>query len=182
MDNRQLLKSVLGLTDMVGDSIHEILANNSSAIEVENFKELSKRYTREKAKSVEGKSFRNSAEIYDDLKYKYYEIKQEIFSVLLLDNKHRIIKELKISQGILNKSLVHPREVFAEAIQYRAAAVILMHNHPSGDPSPSTADITITKRLVQVGEIVGINVLDHIIVCDSSYYSFVDEDRMPNGS
>ena len=105
--------------------------------------------------------------------------KQESFFILILDNKHRTIKLQKISQGILNKSLVHPREVFAPAIQLRAAAIILIHNHPSGDPTPSTADINITRRLVQVGEIVGISVLDHVIIGKSSFYSFVDEDRMP---
>jgi len=130
-------------------------------------------------KIQEGKSFTNSESIYNFYRFSLSRKKQESFFILILDNKHRTIKLQKISQGILNKSLVHPREVFAPAIQLRAAAIILIHNHPSGDPTPSTADINITRRLVQVGEIVGISVLDHVIIGKNSYYSFVDEDRMP---
>jgi len=130
-------------------------------------------------KVQEGKSFTNSESIFNFYRFSLSRKKQESFFILILDNKHRTIKLQKISQGILNKSLVHPREVFAPAIQLRAAAIILIHNHPSGDPTPSTADINITQRLVQVGEIVGISVLDHVIIGKSSFYSFIDEDRMP---
>ncbi|MBT4285856.1 MAG: JAB domain-containing protein, partial [Deltaproteobacteria bacterium] len=84
-----------------------------------------------------------------------------------------------ISIGILNKSLVHPREVFVPALERRAAAIVLCHCHPSGDPKPSTQDKEITKRLVEVGKLIGINVLDHLIIGDNGYYSFVDEDVMP---
>jgi len=130
-------------------------------------------------KVEEGESFTNSESIYNYYRFSLTRQKQESFYILILDNKHRIIKLQCISQGILNKSLVHPREVFAPAIQLRAAAIVLIHNHPSGDPTPSTADINITGRLVQVGELVGISVLDHVIIGKNSYYSFVDEDRMP---
>jgi hypothetical protein len=130
-------------------------------------------------KVKEGQSFTNSESIYNYYRFTLTRKKQESFYILILDNKHRIIKLQRISQGILNKSLVHPREVFAPAIQLRAAAIVLIHNHPSGDPTPSTADINITRRLVQVGELVGISVLDHVIIGKNSYYSFVDEDRMP---
>jgi DNA repair protein RadC len=104
--------------------------------------------------------------------------KQENFFVVLLDNKHRAIKEVLVSRGTLNQSLVHPREVFASAIEKRAAAIIILHNHPSGDTTPSSQDIDITKRLVEVGQIVGINVLDHIIVGGNTYLSFLDEELL----
>jgi len=97
--------------------------------------------------------------------------KKEHFLVLLLDTRGQLIKTSEISVGSLDTSVVHPREVFKEAISASAASVILVHNHPSGDPEPSEDDIKLTERLVQAGEIVGIDVLDHIIVCDKNYLS-----------
>jgi len=100
--------------------------------------------------------------------------KQEQFIIVLLDNKHRYLAEEDVTKGILNKSLVHPREVFASAIEHRAAALICVHNHPSGDPEPSQEDFRITERLVEVGKLVGIPVLDHVIVGGDNYTSFAD--------
>jgi DNA repair protein RadC len=89
----------------------------------------------------------------------------EAFWVLMLDTKNRLVRPpMEISRGVLDASLVHPREVFREAIRASSAAVILMHNHPSGDPTPSSEDVRITKQLVQAGSIVDIKVLDHVIV------------------
>ena len=101
--------------------------------------------------------------------------KQENFIIVLLDNKYKPIEDIHVTRGTLNQSLVHPREVFAPAIEKRSAAVILVHNHPSGDVKPSQQDIQITKRLQEVGELVGIKVLDHIIVGGNTYLSFVDD-------
>ena len=101
--------------------------------------------------------------------------KQEQFIIVLLDNKHRYLAEEDVTKGILNKSLVHPREVFASAIEHRAAALICVHNHPSGDPEPSQEDLSITERLVEVGKLVGIPVLDHVIVGGENYTSFADK-------
>ena len=81
-----------------------------------------------------------------------------------LNGKHRIIKEVLVSKGSLTAAIVHPREVFAPAIKERASSIIVLHNHPSGDPSPSQEDIEITQRLKQVGELVGITLLDHVII------------------
>ena len=97
--------------------------------------------------------------------------KKEHFLVLCLDTRNNVINCRAISMGSLDTSIVHPREVFKEAISSSAASVILVHNHPSGDPEPSKEDIELTKRLAKAGEIVGIDVLDHIIVCDKSYSS-----------
>lgn len=107
-------------------------------------------------------------------------LSKERFLVALLDNKHRLINIETISEGTLNQSLVHPREVFAPAIQARSAAIVLIHNHPSGDPDPSSQDFDVTKRLVKTGKMVGINVLDHIIIGCDSYYSFIDEGVFPS--
>jgi len=97
--------------------------------------------------------------------------KKEHFLVISLDTRNRLINCKPISIGSLDTSIVHPREAFEEAISSSAASVIFVHNHPSGDPEPSKEDIELTRRLVEVGEIMGINVLDHIIVCDKDYLS-----------
>jgi len=91
---------------------------------------------------------------------------QECFIVIALNTKNKVIEKHLISLGTLNSSLVHPREVFRPLIQSAAAACILVHNHPSGDPTPSAEDIRITKQLIGAGEIVGIKVLDHVVIGD----------------
>lgn len=97
--------------------------------------------------------------------------KKEHFLVLCLDTRNHLIKTNIVSIGSLDCSIVHPREVFKEAISSSAASVIFIHNHPSGDPTPSEDDIKMTKRLIEAGEIVGIEVLDHIVICDSEHLS-----------
>lgn len=105
----------------------------------------------------------------------YRDIRKEIFKVILLDSGNRIIRDVTISQGTLNASIVHPREVFKSAIDYLAAAVILLHNHPSGEARPSAEDKQITTQLIQGGKIMGIPVLDHIIFTKDSFFSFAKE-------
>ena len=97
--------------------------------------------------------------------------KKEHFLALLLDTRGHVIKTAEISIGSLDTSIVHPREVFREAMAASAASVVLVHNHPSGDPEPSNEDIQITKRLVEVGELVGIEVLDHVIIAGEKFTS-----------
>ena len=101
--------------------------------------------------------------------------KKEHFLALLLDTRNQLIKVSEISIGSLDTSVVHPREVFKEAISASTASVIFVHNHPSGDPEPSEDDIKLTKRLAEAGEIVGIDVLDHIIIGDKKYRSLKRE-------
>jgi DNA repair protein RadC len=93
---------------------------------------------------------------------------------LLLDSKNRLIKEVQISEGSLSASIVHPREVFAPVLRESAAAVLFIHNHPSGDPTPSREDIEITKRLKEVGDLMGVRVLDHIIIGNGDFVSLAD--------
>ena len=94
---------------------------------------------------------------------------------MILDNKHRFLSETTVTVGLLNRSLVHPREVFAEAIEQRAAATICIHNHPSGDSSPSEEDKRITRRLQESRELLGIPLLDHVIISKEDFTSFADE-------
>jgi len=97
--------------------------------------------------------------------------KREHFLLVLLTIRNQPIRMVKISEGSLDSSIVHPREVYKEAISAHAASVILVHNHPSGDPEPSPDDIKLTKRLVEAGKLMGISVLDHIIVTDQNHLS-----------
>ena len=113
-------------------------------------------------------------ELFRDLRHET----REHFLALHLDGKNRIICFDLVSVGSLNQSIVHPREVFMPAVASAAAAVILVHNHPTGDPTPSREDLSITKRLREAGEIVGIKVLDHIIVGDETFTSFVSQGLM----
>lgn len=102
-------------------------------------------------------------------------LNKEVFNILLLNTKHDLIAIENISIGSLNSSIVHPREVFNRAIKRSSSAIILAHNHPSGDPKPSGEDINITKRLIEAGNIIGINVLDHLIIGDGIYFSMKEQ-------
>ena len=101
--------------------------------------------------------------------------KQEVFVVILLDVKGGVIRYERVSLGSLSKTIVHPREVFAPAIRHRAASMVLVHNHPSGDPEASEEDKQVTKRLLEAADILGIPILDHIIVGAQCYLSFRQE-------
>jgi DNA repair protein RadC len=100
---------------------------------------------------------------------------KEHFIALLLSTKNHVIAQAIISVGSLNASIVHPRELFREAISHSAAAVILVHNHPSGDPTPSQEDICLTKQLIEAGNLLNISVLDHVIIGDGKYVSFKEK-------
>ncbi|BBB89755.1 MAG TPA: DNA repair protein RadC [Methylomusa anaerophila] len=103
-----------------------------------------------------------------------YEAKEH-FIALLLSTKNQVIARSTISIGSLNASIVHPRELFREAITHSAASVILVHNHPSGDPTPSQEDIALTKKLIEAGLLLDISVLDHVIIGDGKYVSFKEK-------
>ena len=108
------------------------------------------------------------------------DLRHEIFKVVLLDAKHAIMRDATVSEGSLTLSIVHPREVFTLAVRESAAAVIFLHNHPSGDPTPSQEDRILTARLVSAGEVLGIRVLDHLVVGDGRYVSFADQGWLTN--
>ncbi len=107
----------------------------------------------------------------EELRYK----KKEYFKLLLLNTKNRVISREEISVGSLNASIVHPREIFSLPLKKSAASVILVHNHPSGDPTPSQEDLSVTRRLVDGGKLLGIEVKDHVIIGDGCYLSFKEK-------
>jgi len=120
-----------------------------------------------------GTRFTAPRQVFDTFNFLMKETK-EMFITLHLDGKNRIIVMDLVSIGSLNQSIVHPREVFKTACLSNAAALILIHQHPTGDPSPSSEDIAITRRLKEAGEIMGIKILDHIIIGQDEYLSFVE--------
>jgi DNA repair protein RadC len=103
------------------------------------------------------------------------EASQEEFHVVLLDGKNKVIKSEQITIGLLNESLAHPREVFKPAIRESACAMILVHNHPHGDPTPSQDDKNITRELTKAAEMLGIRILDHIVMAKDKILSMVEE-------
>ena len=104
---------------------------------------------------------------------------REMFCILNLRTKNQVINVNVVGMGTLNSVLVHPREVFKSAILSNASSIILAHNHPSGDPEPSRHDIEVTKRLAEAGNLMGIEVLDHIVVAENRYFSFREENILP---
>ena len=120
-------------------------------------------------------SFKRSSDVASHYLPLMRDLRKEVFKVLLLNRANRLIKEVFISEGTLDASIVHPRDVFREALLEPAAGVILIHNHPSGNPSPSEEDLRITKQLVEAGRLLGIKVYDHIILAGESYRSLADE-------
>ena len=141
----------------------------TKAVQIKAALELSKRIASFKPEKYK---IKNPWDIYkyymESLRYQY----KEIFKVVLLNTKNEIIKDMDISIGTLNSSLVHPREVFREAIRRSSNKIILVHNHPSGNAEPSKEDKNITIRLKECGELIGIEVIDHIIIGDGVYFSF----------
>jgi len=122
-----------------------------------------------------GAPFRSAEDVFRHFAHRLGKEKREIFYVVLLTNKNRKIREVKVSEGSLTASLVHPREVYNPVIRESAAAVIFVHNHPSGDPAPSPEDLEITRRLKDVGDVMGVRVLDHVVIGHNRYYSLSDQ-------
>ncbi|MGQ0814202.1 MAG: RadC family protein [Gemmatimonadota bacterium] len=134
--------------------------------------ELGRRMARESA--AERPRIQGPADVYELCAPALRDLRQEEFRVLLLNVQHSVISELVVTRGTLDASVVHAREVFRPAISESAAAVILVHNHPSGDPAPSREDRDVTEQLASAGRLIGIPVLDHVVVGDGRYVSFVE--------
>lgn len=143
------------------------------AVQILCISELAKRLAKANAKN--GLTFQQPCAIaryyMEDMRHE----QQELMKLLMLNTKSRLIAETNISKGTVNASLVSPREIFIEALEKHAVSIILLHNHPSGDPTPSKNDILITRRIKEAGRLIGIELLDHIIIGNNCYKSFVEE-------
>ena len=177
-DVRKLSKEIVGLLDESFDtlSLEKLLKIHglglAKASQILSAIELAKRYS-----SQSNKKISSAEDVYEELKA-FSTKKQEYFLVITLDGASHIINTRTVFIGTLNQTLVHPREVFADAIAERAAGIIIAHNHPSGTLRASRADIQITERLEEVSKLVGIELLDHVILAKDGFYSFSDEGLM----
>lgn len=174
---RDLIKKFGSLEGLEGASVAELAhegLDEPAAMRVKGGLELGKRMVAEKH-SPYGKAFATSKEVSAYFSPLLKNLKKEVFKIVLLDSQNTMMRDVTISEGSLDKSIVHPREVFKPAIRESAAAIILVHNHPSGDPDPSGNDKAITEKLISAGEIIGIRVLDHIIIGKRGYFSFCDK-------
>lgn len=134
--------------------------------------ELGKRITKQTPQNI---SLNTSNKIYEYFKNDYDNKQQEELTAILLNNKKKLISYKTIYIGLLNSIYIHPREIYKYAIINSAASIVLIHNHPSGDVTPSLEDINVTKNLYKVGKIIGIPLIDHIIIGNNNYYSFYSE-------
>ena len=121
-----------------------------------------------------GGRIRGPGDVFARLGPRLRDLRQEEFHALLLNSRHRVLREVMVTRGTLDASLIHPREVFRSAVAEGAAGVILVHNHPSGDPTPSAEDRSVTRQLAEAGRAVGIPVLDHVVVGRGSFVSLAD--------
>jgi DNA repair protein RadC len=124
--------------------------------------------------SESGGQIRGPADVFARMGPRLRDVRQEEFHALLLNTRHRVLREVLVTRGTLDSALIHPREVFRHAVAEGAAAVILVHNHPSGDPTPSAEDRAVTRQLAEAGRAVGIPVLDHVVVGRGAFVSLAD--------
>jgi DNA repair protein RadC len=172
--SQKLLSHFGNLKSLLEASLEELMSIKglglAKATQIKAVLELAKRYNLQIEEQPRLKKILSPEDVFKLIKSKLKDYNKEHFYIIALNTRNYVISEISI--GTLNSSLVHPREVFAEAIRQRANSIILVHNHPSGDPTPSEDDITITKRLQEAGKLIGIEVLDHIIITKTSYFSF----------
>lgn len=174
---QRLLHHFQGLRMLKDASVEELMEikgiGQAKAAEILASLELGKRISR--LQLAEREAIRSPEEgaelVMDEMRF----LSQEHFVCLYLNTKNEVLHRQTVFIGSLNASIVHPREVFKEAFRYSAASVICFHNHPSGDPSPSREDIEITKRLVECGKMIGIEVLDHIVIGDQKFISLKEK-------
>lgn len=148
----------------------------AKGIELLALTELSKRIYY-KQTTTKKEKYNNPKTIYENNKYLFDNLKQEHFYCLYLNNNKQLIERKLLFMGTINKSVVHPREIFKEAYKLSASSIICIHNHPGGNKNPSLEDINLTKTLVKIGQINGIPVLDHLIVTEDEYYSFYETNK-----
>lgn len=166
------------LLNLVNLSIPELMKikgiGRVKAIQIQCICELSRRIAKQTAgKKLDFGSPQTIAEYYmEDMRH----LEKEHLVLVLLDGKCCLIKDLVVTIGTVNASLVNTREIFAEALKYNAVSIVLLHNHPSGDSTPSRNDLAVTERIARAGEIMGINLIDHIIIGDNNYTSLKEKE------
>jgi len=160
------------LADLSLKELQEELGNEYKAAQIVSLFELFRRTSKLKKGGFNATYFNSPQDVFNRFVDRFAPLKKEVFWIVLLDTKNKIVGEKEIFVGTLDASLIHPREIFNWAIRESAHSIVLVHNHPSGDPSPSVEDNEVTKVMKEVGDTLGIKVLDHVIIGDSKWYSF----------
>jgi len=175
LSNRLLKKYNLNkFEDLSFNKLVKECRGYDKALKIFSLIELSKRYNK-LVNNGFSTSIKSSKDVYNLFFNELSTLKKEKVIGLYLDTKNKIIKKEVLGIGILDSSLIHPRELFKEAIKESAKSVILIHNHPSGDCTPSDEDINLTKNLIEAGNLMGINFLDHVVIGKNCFYSFKDD-------
>lgn len=175
--SNNILKTIGGLSNLKNIGLNTLTnikgVKTSKASTILASLELGKRVY----KTTNKLKLNNTIDIFNAYRYDFTNVKQEKFFVLLFDTKMNLIVKKEIGKGSINEVSITPREIFTEAIKESATFIIIMHNHPSGDTTPSKNDIELTNSVIKTGEIVGIRVVDHIIISENSYYSFFENSQ-----
>ncbi len=173
LDAHPVHKGIVGLNYLTTDELEQISGvGKVKAIQMKCLAEISKRMAKASFKPF--LSFQSPQSIADYFMENTRYLEKEYVYLLMFDSKHKLLKELRLSEGTINSSLLSPREVFVEALRYEAVFIILVHNHPSGDPTPSRQDIEITESIFKAGKMIGINLSDHIILGNNCYVSLAE--------
>lgn len=173
----RILKEAGGLNGLLNCNAEEFMKlrgiKGAKAAQLLALAEISKRF--KTYKSGEEYRINSPSDAADMVMETMRSLKQEVLKIILVNTKNKVILTKDVSMGSINSSIVHPREVFMEAVRRSAASIIICHNHPSGDPTPSSEDINITHRLKECGKLLGIDLLDHLIIGNGTYISLKEK-------
>ena len=176
----KVIKELDGIENLKNISFNKLInikgIGKAKAIELLVLSELAKRINKKEEKTKI--KYTSPKTIYENSRYLFEGLMQEHFYCLYLNTKKELIEGKLLFMGTLNKSIVHPREIFKEAYRLSASSIVCIHNHPSGDLTPSKEDINITDSLMKIGQINGIPVVDHLIISDEGYYSFYENSKV----
>ncbi|MDY6842992.1 MAG: DNA repair protein RadC [Thermodesulfobacteriota bacterium] len=167
-------KTLRGVLEAPQEEIQEVKGIGShNVFGIKLVQEVAREFLKEKI--LEKVICRSSKEVFDYLYHSMRDLKKEVFKVIFLDGKNQIIEIVDLFEGTVNASSVYPREIMKQALKHNALGLIFVHNHPSGDPRPSESDKEISEELVFAGNLLRINVLDHIVIGENTYFSFADD-------
>ncbi len=173
LDAHPIHKGIVGLNYLTTEELEDISGvGKVKAIQMKCLAEISKRMAKASLKPFI--SFESPQSIADYFMENTRYLEKEYVYILMFDSKHKLLKDVRLSEGTVNSSLLSPREVFTTALKFDAVYIVLVHNHPSGDPSPSSQDIEITDRVSSAGRMIGIELSDHIILGNNCYVSLAE--------
>jgi len=174
---REALKKFGSISNVISAPTQDLMKikgiGEKNALYLKFVHDVASRYLKDRI--INNTYFTSSKNVFDYLFHSMRDLQREVFRILYLNQKNILVKDEDLFAGDLTSSAVYPREIIKNAIKNNAASLIIVHNHPSGDPSPSTHDCLLTKNIVWASRLVGIRILDHIIIGNNAYYSFMDE-------